>query len=129
MDSIVGKFLFIHAVNPVAGWIDVLWDATGISNSYRMGAEGKMDLALASNQNADAARAALNALAGRPPHLPLTRVLRDLVRSPKPGRGRGTSLTSRKSMSTTNLFDVQKSLLDFNDVYVSRLLVTKIFFL
>lgn len=71
-----------------------------------MGAEGKMDLALAPNQNADAARAALTS---RPPHLPLTRtVLRDLVRSPKPGRGRAgpTVLTSRKSMSTTNLFDV-----------------------
>ncbi|XP_062863378.1 E3 ubiquitin-protein ligase HECTD1 isoform X6 [Trichomycterus rosablanca] len=36
------------------GWIDVTWDAGG-SNSYRMGAEGKFDLKLASGYDPDSA--------------------------------------------------------------------------
>lgn len=32
----------------ITGWIDVTWDHGG-SNSYRMGAEGKYDLKLASD--------------------------------------------------------------------------------
>ena len=32
------------------GWIDVTWDSGG-SNSYRMGAEGKYDLQLASSHD------------------------------------------------------------------------------
>lgn len=38
------------------GWVDVTWDAGG-SNSYRMGAEGKFDLALAASQDHDRLRA------------------------------------------------------------------------
>ena len=34
------------------GWIDVSWDS-GSSNSYRMGAEGKYDLTLASTNEAE----------------------------------------------------------------------------
>lgn len=75
-----------------------------------MGADGKFDLSLAASQNPEATRAALQALASRPPHLPLSRALRALTSSPKSGRGGGrpvTVLTSRKSMSTTNLFEVR----------------------
>lgn len=38
-----------------AGWVDVTWDAGG-SNSYRMGAEGKFDLALAPSHDPDKLR-------------------------------------------------------------------------
>ena len=37
----------------IPGWIDVTWDAGG-SNSYRMGAEGKYDLALAPSHEEEA---------------------------------------------------------------------------
>lgn len=39
------------------GWVDVTWDAGG-SNSYRMGAEGKFDLALAPSHDQEKLRVA-----------------------------------------------------------------------
>lgn len=42
----------------LTGWIDVNWDSGG-SNSYRMGAEGKYDLALAPGYDPEKHRAAL----------------------------------------------------------------------
>ncbi|XP_015248026.1 PREDICTED: E3 ubiquitin-protein ligase HECTD1 [Cyprinodon variegatus] len=40
------------------GWIDVTWDASGCSNSYRMGAEGKFDLKLAPGYDPESAATA-----------------------------------------------------------------------
>lgn len=40
----------------LTGWVDVTWDAGG-SNSYRMSAEGKFDLALAPSHDQEKLRA------------------------------------------------------------------------
>jgi E3 ubiquitin-protein ligase HECTD1 len=61
------------------GWIDVTWDHGG-SNSYRMGAEGKYDLKLASDPEAVAPKK-------------------------KPEGSKSSVLTSRKSSSTPSLPD------------------------
>ena len=45
------------------GWVDVTWDAGG-SNSYRMGAEGKYDLALAPSHDPDKLQKHLAAVKG-----------------------------------------------------------------
>lgn len=42
----------------VTGWVDVTWDSGG-SNSYRMGAEGKFDLALAPSHDPEKLRPAV----------------------------------------------------------------------
>lgn len=44
------------SVRWLVGWIDVTWDSGG-SNSYRMGAEGKYDLALAPGYDPEKHRA------------------------------------------------------------------------
>lgn len=97
------------------GWIDVYWDH-GSSNSYRMSAEGKYDLAVASTQNVEAAQKALSMVAKQPPFggrsylkSPASNVLS--AGSPRQfgvGRGRGRWQASRKCASTTNLFDAEK---------------------
>ncbi|KAK0043521.1 E3 ubiquitin-protein ligase HECTD1 isoform X5 [Biomphalaria pfeifferi] len=86
------------------GWVDVTWDAGG-SNSYRMGAEGKFDLALGPSHDPDKLRFA------KP----------EVVSTPTTSRNKnsflsGTSdkvkvgvLTSRKSSSTPSLSDVMDS--------------------
>ena len=45
------------------GWVDVTWDSGG-SNSYRMGAEGKFDLALAPTHDPDKLQKHLAAVKG-----------------------------------------------------------------
>ena len=47
----------------IVGWVDVTWDAGG-SNSYRMGAEGKYDLALAPSHDPDKLQKHLAAVKG-----------------------------------------------------------------
>ena len=47
----------------LSGWVDVTWDAGG-SNSYRMGAEGKYDLALAPSHDPDKLQKHLAAVKG-----------------------------------------------------------------
>ena len=46
------------------GWVDVTWDGTG-SNSYRMGAEGKYDLALAPSHDVEKLQVYLAAVKNR----------------------------------------------------------------
>ncbi|BFZ12481.1 hypothetical protein BsWGS_15521 [Bradybaena similaris] len=90
----------------VTGWVDVTWDAGG-SNSYRMGAEGKFDLALGASHDPDKLR--------------FTKP--DTVSTPTPSRNKNSMvglvatsekikvgvLTSRKSSSTPSLSDVMDS--------------------
>lgn len=108
-------YLEIRGFWQFLGWIDITWDH-GTANSYRWGAEGKFDLAMAPSQNAEAARIAITAMAeGRTrisPNVNL-RTSRPLPVSLHVGGGRGgkqkmpsSVLISKKSMSTTNLFDV-----------------------
>ncbi|KAL8608279.1 hypothetical protein ACOMHN_042146 [Nucella lapillus] len=83
------------------GWVDVTWDAGG-SNSYRMGAEGKFDLGLASSQDHDRLRlvkAEGGAVGG-------TKVKSMGVSTDKI---KVSVLTSRKSSSTPSLSDVSDS--------------------
>ena len=68
----------------IPGWVDVSWDG-GSTNSYRMGAEGKFDLALA------------------PSHDP------DRLNRPKESGGRSGSALSKKSSSTPSLTDTGSS--------------------
>lgn len=49
------KWFFVFFYSPIVGWVDVTWDAGG-SNSYRMGAEGKFDLALGPSHDPDKLR-------------------------------------------------------------------------
>ncbi|KAK7103616.1 E3 ubiquitin-protein ligase HECTD1-like isoform X2 [Littorina saxatilis] len=80
------------------GWVDVTWDAGG-SNSYRMGAEGKFDLALAASQDHDRLRAMKTeqgAVGGVKQKS--TGVSTDKIKV--------SVLTSRKSSSTPSLSDV-----------------------
>lgn len=67
-----------------SGWIDVTWDHGG-SNSYRMGAEGKYDLKLATNVDAGTASTP------------------KLLNKPKSKDDKQSVLTSRKSSSTPSL--------------------------
>uniref|UniRef100_K1RA79 E3 ubiquitin-protein ligase n=1 Tax=Magallana gigas TaxID=29159 RepID=K1RA79_MAGGI len=81
------------------GWIDVNWDSGG-SNSYRMGAEGKYDLALAPGYDPEKHRAALAKV--------------DLGAKAKTGvvasdKVKVSVLTSRKSSSTPSLTEVDEN--------------------
>lgn len=105
-----------------------------MANSYRWGAEGKLDLALAPSQNSEAARLAVTAAAeGR------TRISPNInLRTSRPtpaslhhgNNARGAKqkmqpsvLISKKSMSTTNLFDVGIHFFAFCCIFLSSRLV------
>ncbi|XP_067009629.1 E3 ubiquitin-protein ligase HECTD1 isoform X3 [Anabrus simplex] len=82
------------------GWMDVTWDHGG-SNSYRMGAEGKYDLKLASSSGLD------GDLSGQPKSTITStgKSSKNITES-----GKGTSvLTSRKSSSTPSLPDATEN--------------------
>ena len=65
-----------------AGWVDVTWDS-GSSNSYRMGAEGKFDLALAASHDPDKLQKNLASVRG------VTSTVGAIAR-PKPGAPDGS---------------------------------------
>lgn len=68
-----------------SGWIDVTWDH-GLSNSYRMGAEGKYDLKLAPGFDIEAASSKFHS-----------------TNKSKESKDKQSVLTSRKSSSTPSL--------------------------
>ncbi|PVD26171.1 hypothetical protein C0Q70_13840 [Pomacea canaliculata] len=80
------------------GWVDVTWDAGG-SNSYRMGAEGKFDLALAPSHDQEKLRVA-KAEGGA------AVVSKHKSAASSSDRVKVSVLTSRKSSSTPSLSDV-----------------------
>ncbi|XP_046664774.1 E3 ubiquitin-protein ligase HECTD1 isoform X3 [Homalodisca vitripennis] len=82
------------------GWIDVTWDHGG-SNSYRMGAEGKYDLKLASDAEPSAT--------GAKPATPTGKWCKNFNTSNESKSGGGSVLTSRKSSSTPSLPDATEN--------------------
>ncbi|KAK7477746.1 hypothetical protein BaRGS_00031034 [Batillaria attramentaria] len=82
------------------GWVDVTWDAGG-SNSYRMGAEGKFDLALAPSHDADK----LRPLGGKAEAGAVGGVKQKAVGT-STDKVKVSVLTSRKSSSTPSLSEV-----------------------
>ncbi|RUS87649.1 hypothetical protein EGW08_004572 [Elysia chlorotica] len=86
------------------GWVEVMWDAGG-SNSYRMGAEGKFDLALGPSHDPDKLRFSKPDTATTPTSS-RNKNSAVMVSSDK---GKVGSLTSRKSTSTPSLSDVMDS--------------------
>ncbi|XP_054264078.1 E3 ubiquitin-protein ligase HECTD1-like [Macrosteles quadrilineatus] len=79
------------------GWIDVTWDHGG-SNSYRMGAEGKYDLKLASDADPSATSAK--------PATPTGKWCKNFNSS---NESKSSVLTSRKSSSTPSLPDATEN--------------------
>ncbi|GFR88010.1 E3 ubiquitin-protein ligase HECTD1 [Elysia marginata] len=86
------------------GWVEVMWDAGG-SNSYRMGAEGKFDLALGPSHDPDKLRYS-KPDATATPTSSRNKNSTVMVSSDK---GKVSTLTSRKSTSTPSLSDVMDS--------------------
>ncbi|KAK7791453.1 hypothetical protein R5R35_010932 [Gryllus longicercus] len=88
------------------GWIDVTWDHGG-SNSYRMGAEGKYDLKLASGFDGEQSLTAAAAVTGTPSGPSAASKSGHNGRGSKncAESGKGSVLTSRKSSSTPSLPD------------------------
>ena len=86
------------------GWVDVTWDS-GSSNSYRMGAEGKFDLALAASHDPEKL---VKNLASVPRGAPSTPgAVGGRVKPGADGKKSATQISaSRKSSSTPSLSDV-----------------------
>ncbi|XP_041351620.1 E3 ubiquitin-protein ligase HECTD1-like isoform X2 [Gigantopelta aegis] len=84
------------------GWVDVTWDSGG-SNSYRMGAEGKFDLALAPSHDPDKLRYTKMDVGatGSVKNKSVGTSLSDKIK--------GSVLTSRKSSSTPSLSEVSEA--------------------
>ncbi|XP_071078576.1 E3 ubiquitin-protein ligase HECTD1-like isoform X2 [Haliotis cracherodii] len=84
------------------GWVDVTWDAGG-SNSYRMGAEGKFDLALAPSHDPDKLRFTKTeqTATGMAKNRTVGSSVSDKVKV--------SVLTSRKSSSTPSLSEVSEA--------------------
>ncbi|XP_012942946.1 E3 ubiquitin-protein ligase HECTD1 isoform X2 [Aplysia californica] len=89
------------------GWVDVKWDAGG-SNSYRMGAEGKFDLALGPSHDPDKLRFA-KPEAVAPPSSSKNKNAVASGLTPASEKVKVGVLTSRKSSSTPSLSDVMDS--------------------
>lgn len=92
------------------GWIDVTWDHGG-SNSYRMGAEGKYDLKMATgydtSNTSDPVASGTSVLSGKSATNSAAKSSKNMVDTTKSG---GTSvLTSRKSSSTPSLPDATEN--------------------
>ncbi|GFO27459.1 E3 ubiquitin-protein ligase hectd1-like protein, partial [Plakobranchus ocellatus] len=84
------------------GWVEVTWDAGG-SNSYRMGAEGKFDLALGPSHDPEKLRYSKPDAASTPISS------RNKNSATVTGSEKVGTLTSRKSTSTPSLSDVMDS--------------------
>lgn len=85
------------------GWIDVTWDHGG-SNSYRMGAEGKYDLKLASDAEPSSTPAKPATPTGK-----WTKNTNSNSNSSNDSKAVGSVLTSRKSSSTPSLPDATEN--------------------